>query len=172
LSLSKDRDRKQLPRLDIRSICMIAKRQRHIKIEPEEQRLNLLPGNRLQIFCSGGLYAETKRLALLTLGSGPSLMSKSLEQVAPILLTPVVVQSGPTRRERLMLQFMAELKRVRRSKASWIFYCEGPSDLAILIAFAHRLKHPVLPYLEKAVAVFVGNSVNGICKRFAPLEEA
>jgi AAA15 family ATPase/GTPase len=39
----------------------------------------------------------------------------------------------------------------------WILYLEGSSDLSILKAFAKKLKHPVLNYLENAFIKYVTN---------------
>jgi AAA ATPase domain/AAA domain, putative AbiEii toxin, Type IV TA system len=54
----------------------------------------------------------------------------------------------------------------------WVLYLEGSTDLAILRAFAERLKHPVLEHLESPFVHFVCNQPSDVRKHFFGLREA
>lgn len=54
----------------------------------------------------------------------------------------------------------------------WVLYLEGPTDLAILKAFARLLKHPVEPHLEKPFVHYVQNQPQRARDHFFALREA
>lgn len=55
---------------------------------------------------------------------------------------------------------------------TWVLYLEGPTDLAILQAFARTLKHEVGHYLERPFVHYVGNQPNRAEEHFFGLREA
>lgn len=54
----------------------------------------------------------------------------------------------------------------------WVLYLEGSTDLAILRAFAERLKHPAAEHLESPFVHFVCNQPRDVAKHFFGLREA
>jgi energy-coupling factor transporter ATP-binding protein EcfA2 len=54
----------------------------------------------------------------------------------------------------------------------WVLYVEGPTDLAILEAFAERLKHPAAAALERPFAHYVANQPTKAHDHFHGLREA
>lgn len=54
----------------------------------------------------------------------------------------------------------------------WVLYLEGPTDLAILRAFAQRLGHPAAAHLERPFAKYVGNQPRKAQEHFHGLREA
>ena len=55
----------------------------------------------------------------------------------------------------------------------WVLYLEGPTDLVILQAFAHRLRHEgAISALERPYVVYVGNQAARVRAHFHGLKEA
>ena len=54
----------------------------------------------------------------------------------------------------------------------WILYLEGSTDLLCLKAFAHKLEHPVLPYLDTAFVDYIDNKVSFAQNHFSTFFEA
>lgn len=54
----------------------------------------------------------------------------------------------------------------------WVLYLEGPTDLAILRAFAEKLNHPLLPALQKPYVEYIGNQPGRAREHFYGLREA
>lgn len=54
----------------------------------------------------------------------------------------------------------------------WVLYLEGPSDLAVLQAFARRLGHPAQSHLERPFIDYVGNNPAQAYEHFYGLQEA
>ncbi len=57
-------------------------------------------------------------------------------------------------------------------QTGWVLYLEGATDLAILRAFAERLKHPAAPLLERPFVHYVGNQPSKARDHFFGLREA
>ena len=57
-------------------------------------------------------------------------------------------------------------------QTGWILYLEGSTDLAILKAFARKLKHPAEKSLERVFVRYVGNQPKEAKKHFFGLREA
>jgi energy-coupling factor transporter ATP-binding protein EcfA2 len=54
----------------------------------------------------------------------------------------------------------------------WVLYLEGSTDLAMLRAFAHRLRHRVVPFLERPYVHYVCNQSTLAQRHFHGLREA
>lgn len=54
----------------------------------------------------------------------------------------------------------------------WVLYLEGPTDLAILQAFAEQLEHPAKTVLESPYVVYVGNQPSEARRHYYGLREA
>jgi ABC-type taurine transport system ATPase subunit len=54
----------------------------------------------------------------------------------------------------------------------WVLYLEGSTDLAILRAFARRLKHPALELLERPFVHYIANQPRKALEHFYALREA
>jgi Fe-S cluster assembly ATPase SufC len=54
----------------------------------------------------------------------------------------------------------------------WVLYLEGSTDLAILLAFARRLQHPVQTFLERPFVCYVANQPRKAQEHFHALREA
>ncbi len=54
----------------------------------------------------------------------------------------------------------------------WVLYLEGSTDLSILQSFSRKLRHPVLPYLERPFLHAVGNQPELVRSHFFGLREA
>ncbi len=57
-------------------------------------------------------------------------------------------------------------------QTGWVLYLEGSSDLAILRAFAEKLRHPAKDKLERPFVYYVGNSPSKARAHFSGLREA
>ncbi len=57
-------------------------------------------------------------------------------------------------------------------QVGWVLYLEGPTDLAILQAFARLLKHPAAQALERPFVHYVANQPNKAQEHFYALREA
>ena len=58
------------------------------------------------------------------------------------------------------------------AQRAWVLYLEGPTDLAILQAFAEKLEHPARDVLESPYVVYVENKPANARKHFHGLREA
>ena len=61
---------------------------------------------------------------------------------------------------------------VQAEQTGWVLYLEGPTDLAILQAFAEKLQHPAKKKLERPFVHYVGNQPGKVLDHFAGLREA
>jgi len=61
---------------------------------------------------------------------------------------------------------------LQAEQVGWVLYLEGSSDLAILQAFARRLRHPASRYLEMPFVYYVGNQPQKARDHFYGLVEA
>ena len=61
---------------------------------------------------------------------------------------------------------------LQAEKCGWVLYLEGATDLAILQAFAKRLKHPAAKVLEAPYVHYVANQPNKARQHFYGLREA
>lgn len=57
-------------------------------------------------------------------------------------------------------------------RKGWVLYLEGPTDLAILQAWAKRLGHPVFDALVEPFVHYVGNQTRAVLHHFHGLREA
>lgn len=57
-------------------------------------------------------------------------------------------------------------------EVGWVLYLEGATDLAMLRAFAHRLKHAAVPHLERPFVQYVANQPAKAREHFYGLLEA
>ncbi len=57
-------------------------------------------------------------------------------------------------------------------QTGWVLYLEGSTDLAILKAFAEKLEHPAVQYLERPFVHYVGNQPSKAREHFYGLKEA
>ena len=61
---------------------------------------------------------------------------------------------------------------VQAEKTGWVLYLEGATDLAILLALARRLEHPVVELLEAPYVHYVANQPRKAREHFHGLREA
>ena len=61
---------------------------------------------------------------------------------------------------------------LQAESAGWVLYLEGPTDLAVLQALAHRLSHPAVECLERPFVHYVGNRPSAARSHFHGLREA
>jgi hypothetical protein len=54
----------------------------------------------------------------------------------------------------------------------WVLYLEGPTDLAVLLAFAEKLNHPAREALERPFVYYVANDTTKVQRHFYALREA
>ena len=54
----------------------------------------------------------------------------------------------------------------------WVLYLEGSTDLAILLAFADKLKHPSRKALQRPFVIYVANDPSKVQRHFYALREA
>ena len=54
----------------------------------------------------------------------------------------------------------------------WVLYLEGSTDLAILLAFAEKMKHPAREALERPFVIYVANDPSKVQRHFYALREA
>jgi hypothetical protein len=54
----------------------------------------------------------------------------------------------------------------------WVFYLEGSTDLAVLLAFAEKLSHPARKALERPFIIYVANDPSKAQRHFYALREA
>ncbi len=54
----------------------------------------------------------------------------------------------------------------------WVLYLEGSTDLAVLIAFADKLKHPARLALERPFVIYVANDPSKVQRHYYALREA
>jgi hypothetical protein len=54
----------------------------------------------------------------------------------------------------------------------WVLYLEGSTDLAVLQAFADKLKHPAREALERPFVIYVANDPSKVQRHFYALREA
>jgi predicted ATPase len=54
----------------------------------------------------------------------------------------------------------------------WVLYLEGSTDLAVLLAFADKLEHPVRQVLERPFVIYVANDPSKVQRHFYALREA
>jgi AAA domain, putative AbiEii toxin, Type IV TA system/AAA ATPase domain len=54
----------------------------------------------------------------------------------------------------------------------WVLYLEGSTDLAVLLAFAEKLKHPASEVLERPFVIYVANDPSKVQRHFYALREA
>ena len=54
----------------------------------------------------------------------------------------------------------------------WVLYLEGSTDLAVLLAFASKLKHPAQKALERPFVIYVANDPSKVQRHFYALREA
>ena len=57
-------------------------------------------------------------------------------------------------------------------QTGWVLYLEGPTDLAILRAFAEKLEHPAKDMLERPYVYYVGNQPKKAFDHFCGVREA
>lgn len=61
---------------------------------------------------------------------------------------------------------------VQAEEVGWVLYLEGSTDLAILRAFAEKLDHPAMKFLERPFVHYVGNQPTKAQAHFYGLREA
>ena len=49
-------------------------------------------------------------------------------------------------------------------ETGWVLYLEGPTDLAILSAFAHKLNHEAAPFLDRPFVHYIGTNIPQIAR--------
>jgi AAA domain, putative AbiEii toxin, Type IV TA system len=54
----------------------------------------------------------------------------------------------------------------------WVLYLEGSTDLALLLAFARVLQHPVARHLDRPLVHYIGNQAGKAREHFFGLQEA
>jgi ABC-type taurine transport system ATPase subunit len=84
----------------------------------------------------------------------------------------------PHRMDDRASQVLKSLKEIgfeqyyQAEEKGWVLYLEGPTDLAILLAFARRLNHAAAAHLERPFVHYVGNQPQKAHDHFFGLREA
>ena len=78
------------------------------------------------------------------------------------------------RRSQLLksLQTIGFEQYYQAEQMGWVLYLEGPTDLAILKAFAEKLAHPAIDILERPFVHYIGNQLRVAQNHFYGLREA
>jgi hypothetical protein len=75
-----------------------------------------------------------------------------------------------------LLKSLAELgydQYYQAEQKGWVLYLEGPTDLAVLKAFAEKLDHPAANHLARPFVYYIGNNVPKLARsHFHGLREA
>jgi AAA15 family ATPase/GTPase len=144
-----------------KSIILIDEPDAHLEILRQKQIFNLLCEN---------LRSEGSQLIIAT--HSEALLDEAIEKarIIAFLGKPHVVNSTCQLVKALTTigcdqYILAEQKR-------WVLYLEGSTDLDNLRAFAEKLEHPVLKYLERPFTHYVGNIPDKAREHFYGLKEA